>query len=174
MKLGILQKPFGLILLISLTACATTKPVPLGTRTAAPSKTDVKSPISDISDAIGESNIVFIRRHAEPTAFPVSVIIEGEKVATLNQKQFTAFSLPQGNYYGQTKWGLLSAQAPIYFDLNVEGPDIHYFEILAEYDVDQNIIGDLTDVVAIRNIPPEEGINYLSNCCTYKAPKIAN
>ena len=171
MKLGILQKPLGLILLMSLIACATTKPVPLGTRMSAPSKTDVKSPISDISEAIGESNIVFIRRHAEPTAFPVSVIIEGEKFATLNQKQFTAFSLPQGDYYGQTKWSFLSAQAPVHFDLYVDGPEILFFEILAEYDVDQNIIGDLTDVVAIRNIPPEDGINYLSNCCTYKAPK---
>jgi len=171
MKLEILRTSLATILLISLTACATTKPVPLGTRTAAPNKAEVKSPTSNILSTIGNSNVVFIRRYAEPTAFPVSVIIEGEKVASLNQRKFTAFVLPQGSYKGKTKWPLISAQKSLKFNFNIEDSSTHFFEILGEYGVNQNITGTLTDIVAIRKIPADEGATYLSNCCTYKAPK---
>ena len=150
-----------------MTACIS-NPVPLSGKAPVANSKEVATPIAENEKSIGDANIVLIRRYAQPTAFPISIRINDEKVASLGQRQYSAISLPKGKYEVVAKWPLIASQEKIEFEIDVDGDVKQYFEFTGEYTVSSAAI---TSYVGAREFGPEEGLDYVSTCCKYVDPK---
>jgi len=156
-----------------LISCATSNPVPLSGKAPVANNKEVKSSTDTVLNNIGDANIVFIRRYAQPTAFPISVKVNGEKVASLSQRKFTAISLPRGDYDVVAQWPFLAAMLPIEYTISVDGKQIQFFEMTGELDVGYDGFYDsIATHVGARELDPSKGIEYISNCCVFVKPKI--
>jgi len=103
----LLKNTLAGLILCTLTACVS-NPVPLGNAKPVANSKEVKSSVETIEKSLEGGNIVLIRRYAQPTAYPISVRVDDEKVASLGQRKYTAIALPKGEYDVVAKWPFIA------------------------------------------------------------------
>jgi len=169
----LLKNTLAGLILCTLTACVS-NPVPLGNAKPVANSKEVKSSVETIEKSLEGGNIVLIRRYAQPTAYPISVRVDDEKVASLGQRKYTAIALPKGEYDVVAKWPFIASQSQIKFKMNVIGDKKQYFEFLGESNFGLNRNLDLSPSFGsdVRELETDKGVEYLSNCCVYVKPKI--
>ena len=109
---------------LALAACATqTFPatlygVPVGEEPAPSSVDETRQAIA----AVG--NVVLVREYAEPTAWPVTLILDGNEIGTLGQKQYRVLNLTPGDHVLKTRWPVISGQVgnELTFTVTEDGP----------------------------------------------------
>lgn len=90
-----------------LSACVT-QPDQLTVAVANPDSEEIVMSIDDIKSAIGEDNVIILRRFVQPTAWPMQVYINGNKVISLPSNTFTSMTLPEGEHVMKTKWNIIA------------------------------------------------------------------
>jgi hypothetical protein len=55
-------------------------------------------------------SVVFIRQHAEPTAWNVAVLVDGTKAASISNNSYSRFSVEPGRHLVTLHWPALSSQ----------------------------------------------------------------
>jgi hypothetical protein len=75
--------------------------------------------------------LVFVYRfHAEPTAMPASVSVDGVEVADLYQSGYTWFYATPGTRRIKASWGLLSGQSPARITIDLQPGQTYYLELV--------------------------------------------
>ena len=59
------------------------------------------------------TSAVFIRQHAEPTAWNVAVLIDGTKAASISNSSYSQFSVEPGRHLVAVHWPALSGQVDV-------------------------------------------------------------
>jgi hypothetical protein len=77
-----------------------------------------------------EALVYFIREYAEPTAWNLDILVDGQQAASLSNKSYTSFSVPAGRRAIRLEWAsFLAGGAAINTHLAFRGNDSRYFLI---------------------------------------------
>jgi hypothetical protein len=106
----------AVLVLALLSGCATTTYAP--------------SPHSDSSG----TTAVFIRERAEPTAWNVSVLIDGEKMASIANRSSATFDVKPGKHSFKIDWPALAGQLDLIGDVEFSADEPSYFLITGNYE----------------------------------------
>jgi hypothetical protein len=143
---------------LSMALAAPAAGAPAPARAPAPAAVPTPVPPAD-------ANLFVYRDHAEPLLFALTVKIDGRKVATLSQKQFTAVHLPPGRHSVKVSWPFLTRQPSV--EAQVTIPDDGSPLYLEVSGASRWLPGEKI-VSAIRAWRPDLGAARLSACCHYK------
>ena len=100
-----------------LTGCATTTHAPA----AAPDS--------------ATSTAVFIRERAEPTAFNVSVQLDGKKMASISNRSFAEFAVKPGKHAFKIDWPALAGQLDLEGEIDFRESEKSYFLITGDFEM---------------------------------------
>ena len=94
----------------------------------------VSAPVMAKADQPSETppavaNLIIFRAYAQPTVWPVTVKIDGQKIASLGQKRFTALHLTPGTHKVRLVWPFISGQTNAEGEVSVADGQTSYLEI---------------------------------------------
>ena len=80
-----------------------------------------------VSDDYGK--VTVIREYAEPTAFRIKVLVDGELAAVIKNKSYVTFSLPAGDHKLKFDWPATGSDTELEFDFKLNGLEYKYYNI---------------------------------------------
>ena len=124
-----------------------------------------------------DANIIVYREYAEPIIWASTVKVDGEKVAALTNRRFTAMRVPPGQHTLTISWSRLAGQPPVSLDISVSEGERRFFEITGNSKfagLGPGILGSIAMYInmsaGISEVKPEHANQVLSNCCKFKTP----
>ena len=126
----------------------------------APSFYDARAPEPDKKTAL----VYIYRAFAQPTAYNVKVLINGQDVADLANEGFTWVMLNEGYYKIDIVWPTISAQSDVHFDGKMEGGKTYFYEVLGISRLNGNVSEMGSSLFQVKNEDAEPRIR---SCCRY-------
>jgi Protein of unknown function (DUF2846) len=133
-------------------------------------KASAAGPVNQAGPA-DDANLVIYRANAQPTAWAATVKIDGQKVAALTNRQFTALRVPPGAHKVTLSWPLISGQGGAKLDVTVNNGERHYLEVTGISQFAGMLLGTMyfNTGSGIAEAKPEYAEAVLKTCCTFKA-----
>ncbi len=125
-------------------------------------------PDSMAADMPEGANVIVYRFYAEPTAWAATVKIDGEKLAAIGNKKWTAVKLEPGTYEFRTSWPIFSGQSGGRHELTVEEGETYFLEIRGVSRSDGMYITTGSGIGEYTGPRPYERI---AGCCSFKEPR---
>ncbi len=114
------------------------------------------------------ANVIVYRYYAEPTAWAATVKIDGEKLAAIGNKKWTAVKLEPGTYGFRTSWPIFSGQSGGRHQLTVEEDETYFLEIRGVSRSDGTYITTGSGIGEYTGPSPYERV---AGCCSFKEPR---
>ncbi len=155
--------------LLLLSGCAT--PVMTTVMGVPETETPPQSKIDTILANISEAgNLVIVREYAEPTAWPANVFINGDKLASLGQKQYLVTRLEPGTHELKISWPVMSGQTTANTQVNIVEGETHYIGLLGSSSASSFGGGTQFEMSAgFVKLSTETTPTALAYCCEMKA-----
>ena len=126
----------------------------------APSFNAARAPEPDNKTAL----VYIYRAFAQPTAYNVKVLVNGQKIADLANEGFTWVMLNEGYYKIDIVWPAISAQADVKFDGNLKGGKTYFYEVkgVSRFDGLMSEMGS-----ALFQVDDKDAEQRIQKCCRY-------
>jgi hypothetical protein len=112
------------------------------------------------------ANVVIYRDYAEPLIWGATVTVDGRKLVTLGEDQYSAFYLEPGEHRIKLSWSFLSGQRGKEGTITIEDGETLYLEIKGT----SQFVG-MGTLLGSGLVLREDAREAIASCCKFKPPK---